>query len=252
MSKRSSQVLGSSTEAVTTTAKRAKNEAISKEQGTTTYLALANAAKEAAALHGTTASVAVREFRRFMDLKVVLRDKYAVKISPTPLMDAMWHAAVLDTVFYAGLQKELKMTIHHRPSGAGPAEAEARRKRLTNLGNVYRLRYDSEPFGLAKEILATAAAPAVPALPVTVPVTKPTFINVTAKTLFGLTIPFLRVEKGATVLKLKTAITEKEGVPEGEQRIIFGGRQLVDTSLLSECGIGEGAIVDLVVRLRGC
>ena len=108
------------------------------------YPELAYAARMAAATHNTTEALAMREFVRLMELKVFLRDKDATKISPSPLMDDVWHAAILDTSFYASLQTKLGLTIHHRPSGAMEADAGARAERLVNLTNVYRMRYDGE------------------------------------------------------------------------------------------------------------
>ena len=42
----------------------------------------------------------LREYRRFMELKVVLRDIRAQKLSPSLPVDEMWHLHVLDTECY--------------------------------------------------------------------------------------------------------------------------------------------------------
>jgi hypothetical protein len=247
-----------STVTETTEAKRVKTEPVKREQEVVAYPELLYAAKEAAALFGTTAGVAMREFERFVELKVFLRDTDAVKISPTPLMDAMWHAAILDTVFYAGLQVKLGMMIHHRPSGAHPEEAEARKKRLINLGNVYSVRYDSEPFGLAKEVPAPAAVPAVPAVPAAparprtaAPAVPHTLINIAVLTMTG-RILHLRVYNSLRIEILKAIITDLVGVPVDQQRLIFSGRQLDDNRRLVEYNIGEGSQLHMILRLSGC
>ena len=126
------------------------------------YPELAYVARMAAATHNTTEALAMREFVRLMELKVFLRDKDATKISPSPLMDDVWHAAILDTSFYASLQTKLGLTIHHRPSGAMEADAGARAERLVNLTNVYRMRYDEVPIGLNVEPSKEAATIQVP------------------------------------------------------------------------------------------
>ncbi len=245
-----------STVTETTEAKRVKTEPVKREQEVVAYPELLYAAKEAAALFGTTAGVAMREFERFVELKVFLRDTDAVKISPTPLMDAMWHAAILDTVFYAGLQVKLGMMIHHRPSGAHPEEAEARRKRLTNLGNVYHVRYDSEPFGLAKEVPAPVAAPAAPAAPsaparpLTAAPAVP-LINIAVLMLTG-QILHLRVYSTLRIESLKTIIADLVGVPADQQRLIFAGQQLEDDRRLVGYNIGEGSKLHMILRLSGC
>ena len=43
-------------------------------------------------------------------------------------MDEIWHAAILDTQFYASLQEALGVVIHHRPEGASDKEAAQRTK----------------------------------------------------------------------------------------------------------------------------
>jgi ubiquitin len=59
------------------------------------------------------------------------------------------------------------------------------------------------------------------------------------------------VEESFTVLQLKGLIAEKEGISVADQRLIFEGRQLEDSRLLSEHGIVEMSTVHLVLRLQG-
>jgi|TARA_R110002060_G_scaffold27509_8_gene37363 hypothetical protein len=51
-------------------------------------------------------------------------------------MDEIWHAAILDTQFYASLQEALGVVIHHRPEGASDKEAAQRTKRLSVMEGV--------------------------------------------------------------------------------------------------------------------
>jgi hypothetical protein len=53
--------------------------------------------------------------RRLLVVKTFMEDHDAEKISPSPIMDAMWHAATLDSRLYADLQKALGCVLHHRP-----------------------------------------------------------------------------------------------------------------------------------------
>jgi len=237
------------------------------------YTAMAYAAKNAAALHNTTPALAMREFQRFLELKVFLHDTDATKISPTPLMDEMWHSAILDTVFYAALQSKLGQLVHHRPAGAMEAEADLRARRLVNLANVYRMRYDSQPIGMENPPAAAAAtaassssssssgAAAAAAKDDDNPMT------VEVRTLTGKSIS-LQVRPSTTVEELTELIQDKEGIMPDQMNLIHGGKQLEHgytlcvaagekpfvalNHPLSRYGIVRDSVIHLVLRLGGC
>lgn len=66
--------------------------------------ALKDPALQATLLYDVTAEQVIEELRRLLAIKTLMEDHKADKISSTSLMDAMWHAAILDTQFYADLQ----------------------------------------------------------------------------------------------------------------------------------------------------
>ncbi|PRQ75685.1 hypothetical protein AAT19DRAFT_13742 [Rhodotorula toruloides] len=59
------------------------------------------------------------------------------------------------------------------------------------------------------------------------------------------------VNPDSPVLDLKLHVEEKLRIPPEQQRLIFAGRQLDDTRLLSEYAIQSGSTLHLVGRLRG-
>lgn len=94
----------------------------------------------------------LQEFIRFLQLKVMFKDFEGEKLSPTPLMDSLWHAAILETRLYRRLHAALGLElseefIEHSPQGASmePAAAAKRKSRLENMRTVYRLKFNSEP-----------------------------------------------------------------------------------------------------------
>ncbi|CAG9310270.1 unnamed protein product [Blepharisma stoltei] len=62
----------------------------------------------------------------------------------------------------------------------------------------------------------------------------------------------INVNSDDTVERLKEIYQETAGVPVDQQRIIFAGKQLEDEKRLNEYGITAGAIMHMVLRLKGC
>ena len=54
-----------------------------------------------------------------------------------------------------------------------------------------------------------------------------------------------------SIKQLKDLIYGLEGYPQDIQRLIYNGKQVQDSSTLSDCGADFGAVFHLVQRLRG-
>ena len=92
------------------------------------------------------ATAGVNAYEQFLKLKAALKDYKATKLSPTPLIDEVWHLHVLDTQKYADDCVDFcREIIHHDVDGDINVIKREIRRNATKV--AYEMQYGKEPEG---------------------------------------------------------------------------------------------------------
>ncbi|KAJ3351329.1 hypothetical protein GGF32_004328 [Allomyces javanicus] len=156
------------------------------------------------------------EYRRFLVLKVVHRDADAQLLSPSPIVDHIWHAHILDTKAYAAMCAKLPFFIHHNPKGARKTDDQSRARRRENTRACYYARYG-----------------------------MPIFV----KGLRGQT-DTLYVRSTDSLNRVHELYQEKAGCVEGGYRLIFAGKQLQGEVSVVDAGISKERVMGVVSKTQ--
>lgn len=89
---------------------------------------------------------AIYAYKQFIALKVLLKDWQATLLSPSLLVDQIWHSHVVDTKVYAAACINLcGNVIHHDPDGC--EDSESREQRIQRLKDIYEKHFGVKPTG---------------------------------------------------------------------------------------------------------
>ncbi len=196
----------------------------------------------------------IREYARFVALKAHANDLTAAEptVRPSARVDAVWHAHLLLPAYYTDMCNHALggALMHHDPATEQqPGRDAAYQDTLRLYATVFGAPPDAVYWPAV--VVATAAGTAAGAAAATVDATAKPF-TITVTTLTGVSYSLI-VGGNAVVAALKKHVSARTNTPVEQLRLIYGGMQLEnDADTLRSYGMGEGSIVHVVLRLRGC
>ncbi|CAG8975317.1 hypothetical protein HYALB_00010560 [Hymenoscyphus albidus] len=215
-------------------------------------LALAKAAErsQAESLFKVTPAEAIEEFRRLIALKVYMKDTDGILLSPSPIMDAIWHEVILDTKTYASMQTTLGCTLHHRPEVASVAEKDAVRSDWQRWKQYMPLaERDKDPYRSSSPEEAILEQP---------PAKKVKYDQSeiqAARKIRLVVVDYFGQRRAHEILAESCVVTEiwklgNLGVTLDDFRAVCNGQQLQEGHYAEDHRITNGSVVHLVQKLR--
>jgi len=188
-------------------------------------------------------------------LLILRKNNGAENISPSFIIDKIWHIHILDTKDYAYICNKIAGYMLHHITRDNYNFSQEWRKRYKKTMKLYKKMFDHVP--KERKIFWKKYGEIIEDEPnISL---EPNSFNVFIRLWYNVNISFTITEK-TTVEELKLMLMKQNkklmqiwGIRSStEMRLIAIGKQLDDTRTVYDYGLREGSYIHLIFRLRGC
>lgn len=197
-----------------------------------------------------TALCMVVEYKRFMILKIKEQDCDATVLSPSRMVDIVWHAHVLDTKAYASFcAKSSEGFIHHNPDGDLD---EARPARYAYTLKLYKSCFTVDP---PSQFWGDDAPPlAEPSSTQSgrkraAPVNEKITIGIIA---FNGKVQHFKLHRNESLAAVFRKWYQSNRIKAGSHRFLYDARRVGDDCTPDDLHMEDGDQIDAILESAGC
>ncbi len=197
----------------------------------------------------------ILNFVRFLAMKCFDRDLNAMKMSPSGNMDAIWHAAILDTRFYESVCSAVGHPIHHRPEGEHEQDRFGRYTRTVALFKMcFNIDLEEQNTVHSDHAISdTASSAPTDTLAETAETAETVSTFAVQVQNMNSTSFTVIVSPQTTVLEIKTMICARDGLPQPKQQVlVYAHKRLENHETVQSAHINANSVLYKLPRLSGC
>ena len=202
-------------------------------------------------LDATKIQEGMTAYKQFMVLKAVSKDFDAMKLSPPPLVDEIWHEHILDTRGYrAFCDAAFKQFVDHDPDGVLDCGARSvrRERTLHKLKECFEDEYDKSIWTYPLENSFKRKYAVVRDEPGPQPSTSGGSLNIRVRDATG-SETFFKIKKTTKMHKIFHAWCTRMGKPVTAFRFLFDGQRVDGEQTAEDIDMEDGDQIDALYEV---
>lgn len=187
----------------------------------------------------------LKAYRQFLFLKKIHKDWDAAILSPSHLVDQMWHQHILDVVNYChDMMLLCGHVVGHNPDGAADVDGKRVRDAATREGleEHFEGKYDKVIWGIENEgIVRSGHAPAEEHEPITIRIRDQAG-----------EVTFFRVKKDTLMSNIFNCYATRKGVDLKNLRFLLDACNIIPNSTPKSLELEDHDLIDVILEQTGC